>query len=93
MKNYITRFGKSNALRKNGDPMWKFIEWVWRNHKQSFQNYMRLTEKLNYHKMYKVKTGNEHLYHEKLTLKYIKWLYRHKLNDLVIFMKQVYPIL
>ena len=91
--NYFRKFGKSYAFKQDGNISWRVMEWFWKNHKEIFQNYIRLTEKLDYHKIYKENTGKNHIYRNQLTLNYIKWLYRNKLNELMVFMKKFYPIL
>ena len=90
---YFRKFGKSYAFKQDGNISWRVMEWFWKNHKEIFQNYIRLTEKLDYHKIYKENTGKNHIYRNQLTLNYIKWLYRNKLNELMVFMKKFYPIL
>ncbi|TFF95490.1 MAG: AAA family ATPase [Promethearchaeota archaeon] len=89
-KNY---YRSRNIFRKNGEVMWKFLDWLWKHEKRNLKNYLRLTEKLGYHEEYKRATHKSHLYRNEITLRYIKWLYRHKNMDLVIFMKRIHPIL
>ncbi len=89
---YVEKFGRSNALKKNGDILWKFLYWLWKNEKKILQDYFKLTERIEYNKIYKEMTGKSHIYGGEITLSYIKWLYRNKRKELFIFMKQLYPI-
>jgi GTPase SAR1 family protein len=89
---YIKRWGKNQIFRKNGEVMWKFLKWMWRYQREVLRNYMRLTEKLEYHIKYKASTGRNHIYQGKVTLKFIHWVYTHKNYDFIIFMKRLYPI-
>ena len=89
---YIKRWGTGQIFRKNGELMWKFLEWMWKHKREVLRNYMVLTEKLEYHKKYKRSTGKNHMYRGKITLKFIHWVYKHKNYDLVIFMKRLHPI-
>jgi len=93
VKDYSHLLGSGKFIKSNGVLMWKFFEWFWYNNKKIIQQYFHLTEKLNYHKIYKRETGKKHRYNEEITLKYIKWLYRNKNKDLMFFMTQIYPIL
>jgi len=93
VKEYKNLLRNGKFIRSNGVLMWKFFEWFWYNHKKIIQQYFQLTEKLNYHKLYKKETGKNHRYNEVITFKYIKWLYRNKNKDLMLFMKKIFPIL
>jgi Holliday junction resolvasome RuvABC ATP-dependent DNA helicase subunit len=89
---YVKRWGKGQIFRKNGELMWKFLEWMWKYKREVLRNYMVLTEKLEYQKKYKRSTGKNHIYRGKITLKFIHWVYKHKNYDLVIFLRRLYPI-
>ena len=91
--NYINKFGRSNAFKENGVFKWKIFEYFWRNRRNILQNYFKLTEKADLHKDYKQNTGNNYIYRNSITLKYIKWLFQQKQNELYIFMKQICPII
>ncbi|TFF99891.1 MAG: AAA family ATPase [Promethearchaeota archaeon] len=89
---YIKKYGYGQIFRKNGEFMWKFFEWMWNFKREILRNYIKLTENLDFHRIYKSTTGKNHIYRGKITLKYIHWIYKHKNYDLVIFMKRFYPV-
>ncbi len=89
---YIENCGPNQIFKRNGEIMWKFFQWLWNNNRFILRNYFRLTEKNNYHMQYKKAMGKSHDYRGKITLRYIKWVYRNKNYDLVIFMKRFYPV-
>jgi hypothetical protein len=65
---------------------------MWKNKKNAFQEYFRLTEKMQLNEFYKEKTGKNHIYGGNITLGYVKWLYGNRKNDLVSFMNQDFPV-
>ena len=73
--------------------MWKFFEWFWKEQRTSLKDYIQLTEKIGYHKVYKESTGQNYLYKGEITYNYIKWLYRNKNKDLMDFMRRTCPVL
>ena len=85
--------GNVKYKNENGSLMWKFFDWFWQQHRTSLKDYIQLTEKLGYHKVYKENIGHNHLYNGELTFRYIKWLYRNKNKDLMDFMKRICPVL
>ena len=93
VKEYNHLQGNSKFIKSDRVPMWKFFEWFWYNHRKIIQQYFQLTEKLNYHKLYKKETGKTYRYNQAVTLKYIRWLYRNKIKDLMFFIKKSFPIL
>jgi len=90
---YINKFGRSNAFKQNGHIKWKMFEYFWRNRRSILQNYFKLTEKADLHKDYRQNTGNNHFYRNNITMKYIKWLFQQKHDELYIFMKQICPVI
>jgi hypothetical protein len=93
VEKYVFELENSNYKNKSGSLMWKFFEWFWKNDRTSLKDYIQLTEKLGYHKVYKESTGYNHLHSGEITLSYIKWLYRNKNKDLMDFMRRVCPVL
>lgn len=93
VEKYVFELENTKYKNKNGSLMWKFFEWFWEHDRTSLKDYMQLTEKLGYHKVYKDITGLSHLYNGEITFKYIKWLYRNKNRDLMDFMKRICPVL
>lgn len=93
VKLYIDKFGISDIYRENGEIMWKFLYWLWKNYRKKLKEYFRLTEKWNFHKYYKRATGKDHLCRTGITLEYIKWIYQNKNVDLGILMRQINPII
>lgn len=91
--NYISKYGQSNAFRHNGNIMWKLIQWMWLNKRETLQNYFQLTEILSLPTQYKQQTGKIYIYNGNITLSYIKWIYQQKPEDLKKFMKDIYPVL
>ena len=91
--NYISKYGQSNAFRHNGSIMWKLIQWMWLNKRETLQNYFQLTEILSLPTKYKQQTGKDYIYNGNITLNYIKWIYQQKPKDLSKFMKELYPVL
>lgn len=90
---YFTKYGKYNAFRTNGDIMWKVFEWMWYNKRKILQDYMTLTETMNLPNLYKTQLGRSHLFGGQITLRYIKWVYRNKFNDLKAMMALVFPVI
>jgi len=93
VEKYVFELENGKFKNKNGSLMWKFFDWFWQHHRTSLKNYIQLTEKLGYHKVYKEFSGLSHLYKEEITLSYIKWLYRNKNKDLMDFMRRICPVL
>ncbi len=90
---YVFELGNEKYKNKSGSLMWKFFEWFWDHYRTSLKDYIQLTEKLGYHKVYKEITKHNHLCNGEITLTYIKWLYRSKNKDLMDFMRRVCPVL
>ncbi|NVM46387.1 MAG: AAA family ATPase [Candidatus Lokiarchaeota archaeon] len=93
VEKYAFEIGNGKFKNKSGSLMWKFFEWFWDHHRTSLKDYIQLTEKLGYHKVFKETTGHIHLYNGEITLAYIKWLYRNRNKDLMDFMRRVCPVL
>lgn len=93
INNYINKFGQRNLLRKNGTILWKALQWMWDHERKILQEYFNFFERIHLPALYKRKTGNKHLYRGKISLAYIKWIFRQKNNELIIYMKQLYPVL
>jgi len=93
VEKYVFELGNGKYKNKNGSLMWKFFDWFWQQYRTSLKDYIQLTEKLGYHKVYKENTGHDHLYNGEITFRYIKWLYRNKNKDLMDFMKRICPVL
>ncbi len=89
---YISKYGKSNAVRYNGTILWKLITWMWLNKRETLQNYFKLTEFVNLHTEYKQLQEKNYMYNGNITLSYIKWIYRQKSEELKRFMDE-YPVL
>ena len=89
---YISKYGRSNAVRYNGSILWKLITWMWLNKRETLQNYFKLTKFLNLHAEYKQLQEKNYMYNGNITLSYIKWIYRQKSEDLKRFMDE-YPVL
>jgi len=90
---YVFELGNEKYKNKSGSLMWKFFEWFWHHDRTSLKDYMQLTEKLGYHRVYKEITKHNHLYNGEITFAYIKWLYRSRNKDLMDFMRRVCPVL
>ncbi len=90
---FILKFGKEKLFNINGTLMWKPFKWLWDNKKQILTGFMKLTEKVDYPNIYKQETKKDYFYGGKLTLSYIKWLYEKKASELLIFMKEIYPVI
>jgi len=90
---YIKTWGKDNTIKKNGNIMWKPLQWMWNKNRKILQEYIQLTEFLSLPVKYKQETGKDHIYNEELTLYYIRWLYQQKTEDLTKFMTQIFPVL
>lgn len=90
---YIKRFGRGRTIRNNGYIMWKPLQWIWAHNKKYLQDYFKLTEIQNFHIDFKAQTRSNHLYGGIVTLRYIKWVYSQKPNELIHFMKHTYPVL
>jgi len=93
VEKYVFELGNGKYKNKSGSLMWKFFEWFWKEHRTSLKDYLQLTEKLGYHKVYKESTGHSHLYNGEITFTFIKWLYRSKNKDLMDFMRRTCPVL
>jgi Holliday junction resolvasome RuvABC ATP-dependent DNA helicase subunit len=93
VEKYVFELGNGKYKNKNGSLMWKFFDWFWQQYRTSLKDYIQLTEKLGYHKVYKENTGHDHLYNGEITFRYIKWLYRNKNKDLMDFMRRICPVL
>ncbi|NVM16586.1 MAG: AAA family ATPase [Candidatus Lokiarchaeota archaeon] len=93
VEKYVFELGNEKFKNKSGSLMWKFFAWFWQNHRTSLKDYICLTEKLGYHKIYKENMGQNHLCGGEITLAYIKWLYRNRNKDLMDFMRRVCPVL
>ncbi|MFX1289169.1 MAG: AAA family ATPase [Promethearchaeota archaeon] len=93
VEKYVFELENNKYKNENGSLMWKFFEWFWKHDRTSLKDYIQLTEKLGYHKVYNDITGHNHLYNGEITFKYIKWLYRNKNKDLMDFMRRVCPVL
>ncbi|HDZ17535.1 hypothetical protein LCGC14_1050750 [marine sediment metagenome] len=90
---YLETWGIDNVIRKNGDIMWKPLQWMWNKNRKILQEYIKLTEILSLPSVYTQQTGKNHIYQEGLTLGYIRWLYQQKIVDLTKFMKEVFPVI
>ncbi len=93
VEKYVFELGNGKYKNENGSLMWKFFDWFWHQHRTSLKDYIQLTEKLGYHKVYKENTRRNHLYNGEITFRYIKWLYRNKNKDLMDFMRRICPVL
>lgn len=93
INDYVEICGRNQIFKANGEIMWKFFQWLWNHKRIILKRYFRLTEKKNYHIEYKKATGKSHDYRGHITLRYIKWVYRNKNYNFVIFMKRLYPVL
>lgn len=93
VEKYVFELGNGKYKNKNGSLMWKFFKWFWQEYRTSLKDYIQLTEKLGYHKVYQESTGHSHLYNGEITLSYIKWLYRNRNKDLMDFMRRTCPVL
>ncbi|MBY9021251.1 MAG: MoxR family ATPase, partial [Candidatus Lokiarchaeota archaeon] len=93
VEKYEFELGNGKYKNKSGSLMWKFFDWFWHQHRTSLKDYLQLTEKLGYHKLYKEYSGRSHLYNGEITFSYIKWLYRNKNRDLMDFMRRICPVL
>lgn len=93
VEKYVFELENNKYINKNGSLMWKFFDWFWKNDNTSLKDYIQLTEKLGFHKVYKDITGKNHLRNEEITLSYIRWLYRTKNKDLMDFMRRICPVL
>jgi len=93
VEKYVFELGNGKYKNKGGSLMWKFFEWFWQQQRSSLKDYIQLTEKLGYHKVYNENTGYNHLYNGEITFNYIKWLYRNKNKDLMDFMRRICPVL
>lgn len=90
---YLETWGKDNVIRKNGNIMWKPLQWMWNKNRNILQKYLRLTEFLSLPSVYTQHTGKDHIFHDGLTLGYIRWLYQQKIEELTKFMKEVFPVI
>ena len=89
---YIQFYGKGNILKRNEEIKWKFFDWFWCYNRKILRDYIQLTRKLELHELYKNETGKSCLFRGEITLLYIKWLYREKKQELLNFVKKLYPI-
>ncbi len=90
---YIGLYGVNATTRRNGEIMWKPLLWLWRFYREAIQNYFKLTEMIQMHAFYERDTKKSYLYNGKVTLRFIKWMYMKRSNDLLIFMSQIRPVL
>lgn len=93
VEKYVFELENNKYINKNGSLMWKFFDWFWKHDSTSLKDYLQLTEKLGFHKVYKDNTGKNHLRNGEITLSYIRWLYRTKNKDLMDFMRRICPVL
>ncbi|KKN30099.1 hypothetical protein LCGC14_0837510 [marine sediment metagenome] len=93
VSNYIKVYGREKALKKNGEILWKLLEWFWYNNRKILRDYIQITKKLELDGLYRKITGKNFKYGGEVTLSYIRWLYRQKKVDLSKFMKYKYPVL
>lgn len=89
---YIQFYSEDKVLKKNGEIMWKFIDWFWCYNRKILRKYIYLTIKVGLHELYRKNTGKNYIFHGEITLSYIRWLYRNKKQELVNFMKNTCPI-
>jgi MoxR-like ATPase len=92
ISDYLKLYGEQRTLKKNGDIRWVFLKWLWINKRNAFQEYFKLSEKIQHHEIYKEKTGKDHIFRGNITLGYVRWLYRHREKELAEFMKQIFPV-
>jgi len=90
---YIKTWGKGNTIKKNGNIMWKPLQWMWNKNRLILQEYIKLTELLRLPVIYKQETGKDYIYNEVLTLNYIRWLYQQKIEELTNFMVKIFPVI
>ena len=90
---YIKTWGIGNTINKNGNIMWKPIQWMWNRNRNILQDYFKLTELVNLPTIYKQITNKDYIYNEELTLNYIRWLYQQKKEELRKFMTESFPVL
>ncbi len=97
MRLWLHNYRKNNNYRsitnRSGKIIWTPLEWIWSYNKKILQEYIKLTEELGYHNMYKQQTGKTHIYAGNITLKYIKWLYRKMNAELTELMRTTFPVL
>ena len=89
---YIQFYGSTGVFKKDGNIMWKFIEWFWCYNRNILRNYILLTRKIGLHKLYSKSTRKNYLYNGEITLSYIRWLYQNKKQELMNFMNVECPI-
>ncbi len=89
---YIQFYSEDKVLKKNGEIMWKFIDWFWCYNRKILRKYIHLTIKVDLNELYRKNTGKNYLFRGEITLSYIRWLYRNKKQELVNFMKNTCPI-
>ncbi len=90
---YIQFYGRDKALKKNGDILWKLLEWFWFNNRKILRGYIQITKNIALDELYRKITGKNFKYRGEVTLNYIRWLFRQKQHDLSKFMKDTYPVL
>ena len=93
VQNYINQYGIGSVLRKNGKVKWKLFDWLWFNNRGELQEYVKLTVEFGYHEEYTKTTGKYHLYKKKVSLAYIRWLYREKNDEFEKFLMDTHKIL
>jgi hypothetical protein len=84
---------KEFIVLKTGYLRWQPIQYLWDNCRKITQAYFKLTERADLPKQYHDETGSDHMYGGDLTLRYIKWLYRHRPKQLLDFMKKKRPVI
>ncbi len=93
LNKYIKLFGRGSLEKKDGNIMWKPLQWLWNNHKEILRKYFELTEELKLPAEYKKKTGNNYIFRGNISLQYIRWIYQKKSKKLVELMKKIHPVL
>jgi len=91
-EDYIEKYGVKNAFRYNGIVMWKVLHWMWKNNRETFQNYIKLTEMFNLPQKYKEQTGKSYFFNENITLSYIRWIYQNHVEFLTKIIREVFPV-
>ncbi|MBY8989982.1 MAG: AAA family ATPase [Candidatus Lokiarchaeota archaeon] len=89
---YIQFYGSTSVFKKDGNIMWKFIEWFWCYNRKILRDYIQLTRKIGLHNLYSKTTRKNYLYNGEITLSYIRWLYQNKKQELMNFMNIECPI-
>lgn len=84
---------KEFVVLKTGYLRWQPLQQLWDDCRKITQAYFKLTERTNLPKQYQKETSSDHMYGGDLTLRYIKWLYRHRPKELLAFMKKKRPVI